>query len=170
MQMPETYTEIVREVARNASNNIANAERIIHQSNEQRDKNMQALNDATLAYLRTGIADLRGNLGRVSVDVHGIGWGNRGFVWAQYFRRLAKEMGRPFVRVSPGAIHMPNRRYMDPFMAMFRLMEDSQHVRLGHDTVDQWVTMYTPEANGLVGEWMHMCTTDPDMRRVLGTL
>lgn len=139
----------------------------IERTHEVRAEHVRAISQATADYMATGIADLR-NLPYLSIRYHNIGWSNKGWSWGQYFRGLAKDLGRPYVRVYQSyrggggtGVILPNRRYMDPLIAALRLA-----CKCSHDTVNQWVTFGEDQAE-LLTAWRKQCATEPAFRKVL---
>ena len=185
--LPETYNHVFKEINSRTGQLVRGYQASIERANQQHREELNHLTIATLDYLRTGVAELSKYNQHISVQMHGTGWGQRGFSWKQYFRALAAEHKRPFVFTSVGWVYhgygekptihsghyitMPKRRYLSPLMGLFNLVKgDMDGVKVEHNTQDTTVTLTGDQATVMYRQWLEMVTTEPECRKALRLL
>lgn len=136
----------------------------------------KALNEATTNYILTGFA-------RIPEDGrYWNGWLKEGhrtyFRWDHYFRKLAKDLGRPFVFLpSASALVVSRRKYTEPLIAQFLLIQQEGAGRWSHPdektpvmyrkTNDRWYYRFHETMAPVIEAWLVECRTNPEFRKAL---
>jgi len=95
-----------------------------------------------------------------------------------FAKRIAKDLGRPYIPRSDWWIEIPLKKYLDPVHAPLRLvavktslgaqrLPDVPHIGVRENTLYATYRCYTDEGRQLLQQWFVRTQEDPDMRKAL---
>lgn len=181
MELPAHYKQVLAEIDKTAQERFRSAMECAQEAQKAYAKELKILHRRTNEYILTGIADFTHQAGcNISLACpHAGGWGSRTFNWHQYFKQLAADMRRPYVRMAytgwwdKGALQtggcqiiVPNRRYCDILLSTFMLYpaEVVTHKRC---TTVRSIHIRVTNVKEIVEPWREMCVKDRRYRDAL---
>lgn len=179
--LPAQYETVLKAINERFEKNTKNYLESITREQQRTQNEISILAERTMEWMETGIIDLTSTVARhIGVQLHGTGWGQRGFMWSQYFRQLCKDTKRPYVTFNKLysynaharsiVISVPDRRYCDPLVSTFRLLAATNTAPVKRDDAVsslQSFYLFKEEGAKLADEWRERCRVDPVFRKAL---
>lgn len=150
---------------------------------EMTNKEREIITHATAEFLTSGVANL--NQPYINLPHHGAEFGHRTWDWVQYFRKIAEEANRPFIRRQAGyrdwrggndfqpqsniVLRIPRKRKLAPLVSSLLIANETGQLSTTHNTVDYCFTFraHLGEIDTLYKPWLKMIRTQPECREVL---